>query len=137
MLLLLPVALCVSGTPSAAASTWVTGLNAGSSASASAQPLPAAPTASAACSGLILGSIVVTWTSVPHATSYAVSESTTSATSGFSIIASGLSGSPHTVSGLLGHYWFEVDASIGPNWIGPPSAATSETSITLVLCSEP
>jgi hypothetical protein len=118
-----------TGTP------WIVGLQSASAGEAAAQGLPPAPSASAVCSGLVLGSIVITWTAVTHATTYTVYESTTSATSGFSAVASGVTGLTYTQGGLLGNYWFEVTATIGSNWQGPNSSATTERTITAILCT--
>jgi hypothetical protein len=121
----------------AAASPWTVPLASASLGEGQAHALPAAPTASAACSGLVLGSIVVTWTAVsPPGTTYTIYQSTTSATTGFSAIASGVSGTTYTVSGLaIASYWFKVQGVAGTNWAGALSAATAKRSITLILCS--
>jgi hypothetical protein len=85
----------------------------------------------------VLGSIVITWTAVsPPGTTYTIYQSTTSATTGFSAIASGVSGTTYTVSGLaIASYWFKVQGVAGTNWAGALSAATAKRSITLILCS--
>lgn len=121
--------------PAAAASNWNSGLVSGSAAEAAAQALPAPPSPTAACTGLI-GGIKVTWGAVAHASAYTVYQSTTSSTSGFSVVASGVTTLSYTQSGLgLGSYWFKVATSIGTNWLGPMSASTAQKMITLVLCT--
>jgi hypothetical protein len=132
--LLLVMAANVTG---ASASTWTVNLAAANHGHGQAQALPAAPAATATCSGLVLGSIIITWTAVsPPETTYTIYKSTTSATTGFSTIATGVSGTTFTVSGLaIASYWFTVQGVAGANWMGSMSAATVKRSITLVLCS--
>lgn len=79
----------------------------------------------------------MTWSAVALATSYAISQSTTSATSGFSTVASGVIGTSWKSGTLtLGSYWYEVTAYIGSNWEGPTSAATGPRKVLLSLaCS--
>lgn len=121
------------------ASTWVSHLAAGSSGESHATALPAAPTGvAAACQSAIGSKIIVSWNAVSNATAYTVSDSTTSATSGYSVAASGLTGTSWT-SGSLGNgnYWFEVTASVGTNWTSPNSAASGETTLGLLSCQQP
>lgn len=127
--------MCLNNVGMATASTWTIGLNAASAGEADAQALPGPPAPSASCG--ILGSIKVMWAAITRATTYTIYQSTTSPTSGFSVIASGVAATTYTATGLLGHFWFEVAASIGPNWLGTNSSATSETTVTVVLCSQP
>ncbi len=132
--LLLAMAANVTG---AAATTWMVNVSALNNGHGQSQALPAAPAATATCSGLVLGSIIITWTAVsPPGTTYTIYKSTTSATTGFSTIATGVSGATFTVSGLaIASYWFKVQGVAGANWVGSMSAATTKRSITLVLCS--
>ncbi|HEX4865574.1 MAG TPA: hypothetical protein VFV02_16010, partial [Acidimicrobiales bacterium] len=94
----------------ALASTWVAHLAAGSSGESQATTLPAAPTGvAAACQSSTGSRIIVSWTTVPKATTYTVFDSTTSATSGYSVLASGVTTTPWTSGSLsANHYWFEV-----------------------------
>jgi hypothetical protein len=128
--------LGAQGRVEAAGTPWIVGLAAGNSGEAQAWNLPPAPVATAACSGVLLGSIVVTWAAAPPAATYTVYQSTTSATSGYSVAASNVTTLTYTQSGLgLGSYWFEVAGSVGTNWTSPKSAATAKKTITLVLCT--
>src|SRR2546423_12093761 len=80
--------MCANGV--ALASNWVAAVRSGSSAQAKAQTAPAAPTpVSAACTSSALKTIKVTWGATTHATGYTVYQSTTSATTGFTAVASG------------------------------------------------
>jgi hypothetical protein len=125
-----------AGSVEAAGTSWIVGLASGSGGETQAWALPPAPVATATCSGLVLGSIVVTWTAAPPAGNYTVYRSTTSGTSGFSVVASNVTALTYTQSGLgLGSDWFEVAGSVGTNWTGPNSVATAKRTITLFLCS--
>src|SRR5882672_3978619 len=90
-LLLLAVAV-VAGSLLAApqvawASSWVPTLASGGSGLAKAQAAPAAPTGvGAVCTSSAGKTIRVTWNAVAHA-SYAIYKSTTSASSGYSLLA--------------------------------------------------
>ena len=104
--------------------------------------LPLAPTgAAAACSGLVGGTIKVTWNPVTlTATSYSILESTTSASGGYSVVASSVTGTSWTSpTPSAGNYWFEVAATIGTHWLGPNSSATGESTIAVlsIICSQP
>jgi hypothetical protein len=125
----------LSETTVAGASSWGTGVSSNSAGEAAATGLPGAPSVSAACSTLVLGSIVITWGAITRASTYTVYESTTSATTGFSVVASGVTATTYTKSGLLGSYWFEVAAVTGTNWQGPNSLATAKRTITVILCT--
>jgi hypothetical protein len=79
---------------------------------------------------------VVSWNPVPRATSYTIWESTTSATSGFSVAATGVTGSSWTSAGLAtGSYWFEVSAVIGASWTSGNSSATAKRTILVAACN--
>jgi len=117
-----------------ASTTWSVTLRSGSTAQALSQGLPAAPTGvAAACTGLLLSPKAnVTWSAVTHATSYAVFQSSTSSTSGFSQVASGIVTTSWTSSALgTGTFWFRVVAYDGTNWAGPQSS--SSNSITVII----
>ncbi|MHB1534457.1 MAG: hypothetical protein ACYC1D_07580 [Acidimicrobiales bacterium] len=119
------------------ASTWTVALTAGSAGESQAGSPPGAPTGVAAACGLLSTNVTVTWSGVAHASTYTVEESTTSSSSGYSAVASGLTGTSWT-SGALpgGSYWFEVVADAGANWASTPSAPTAQITILLGLsCS--
>lgn len=117
--------------------SWPIGF-AASNGEARSGPPPGAPTGvSSSCPPLLAGQVTVTWSAVSLATSYAISQSTTSATSGFNVVVGGIVGTSWTSNNLAsGKYWFEVTAYIGSNWAGPPSAATGPHTVFLDLsCS--
>jgi hypothetical protein len=88
-----------------------------------------------ACTSTLGNTVKVTWNAVALASTYTISESTTSSSSGFSPVATGVSGTSWTSPALAsGSYWFEVAATIGSNWAGPNSSATAKRSILLVTC---
>jgi hypothetical protein len=124
-----------------AASTWVVTLRSGSSGLAKADVTPAAPgTVAAACTSSTLKTIKVTWAAVTHAVSYTVYQSTTSATTGFTAVASGLATTNWTSGSLAaGHYWYEVTATVGANWQSAKSTASGSTTIASSApnCAQP
>lgn len=90
------------------------------------------PTGVGSSCPLLSTKVTVTWSAVSRATNYAISQSTTSATSGFGLPQ--IVGAVTTwTSGNLatGQYWFEVTAYIGSNWQGPTSAATGPRTVAL------
>jgi hypothetical protein len=131
----------LAGASSASASNWSVPLAAGGAGEATARALPPDPTgAAAACSGLVGGTVKVTWNAVTLATSYSISESTTSASGGYSVVASSVTGTSWTSPALsAGNYWFEVAAGIGIHWLGPNSSPTGESTIAVLslICSQP
>jgi len=76
--------------------------------------------------------VVVAWAGVAPATSYSVLQSTTSATTGYSVAASGLTSTSWTSGSLTAGatYWFEVVTNVGTNWASTPSAATTGLTIS-------
>ena len=81
--------------------------------------------------------ITVTWTAVAHAT-YVIYQSTTSATAGYSAVAT--TAAPSWTSGNLSSgltYWYEVSSLIGGSWLSARSAATAGHAIrsSAPLCS--
>ena len=131
------LAVCMLiGIRPAVASGWIGGLAASSSAQAHAEALPAAPTGvTATCTSTIGNTIQVSWTSVLHATGYTIEESTTSASAGYAVAASGVTSTTWTSSALAtGSYWFEVIANKGSNWTSPASAATTQRTIAIAAC---
>ena len=121
------------------ASTWVDHLAAGSSGESHTTTLPAAPTGvAAACQSSTGSKIIVSWNAVSKATGYTVLDSTTSATSGYSVAASGVATTSWTSGSLAnGNYWFEVTASVGTHWTSPNSAASGETTLATLSCKQP
>jgi hypothetical protein len=124
-----------------AASVWVVQLRSGSSGEAKADVTPSAPgTVAAACTSATVKTIKVTWAAVTHALSYTVYQSTTSATTGFSAVASGVATTSWTSGNLTaGHYWYEVTATVGANWQSAKSTASGSTTIanSSPNCSQP
>jgi hypothetical protein len=101
--------------------------------------LPGTPTGvGATCAGTVLNpKAVVSWSAVSLATSYTVYQSTTSSTSGFSAVASGVVGLTWTSGNLgTGSYWYRVAAAIGTNWAGSQSSSSQQISVLLgVSCT--
>jgi len=128
--------LCVPAA-SAWASSWSTGLGAASAGEGEAQGAPPAPTGvTSSCVSGLGTKVSVTWNAVVHAGTYTVYESTTSAASGYSVAASGLTATSWTSGNLAaGGYWFEVAAVVGANWASPDSSATAERTIGLLTCA--
>lgn len=129
---------CLSvGAPVAWAAGWPVQLAAASRSLAKAGPLPPPPaTVTAACTTPLGLTVTLTWSSVARATSYTVYRSTTSATSGFSVLASGVAATSYTTATLLpGTYWFEVESDLNSTWKGSPSTATAPRTIGVASCS--
>ena len=128
------VALVFLPATTAAATTWSVAVGAGSSGESHADVAPAAPTGIAASCVTLTTKITVSWNAVAHATSYTVQMSTTSSSSGYSPVATGLAGSPWTSGSLAAAtYWFEVVGYVGANWASAASAASGSHTITLGL----
>jgi hypothetical protein len=128
--LFLPLSLV--GAAHASASNWTVAIS--KTAPALAQSLDLQPPANidATCTAPALDrTITVSWTSVAHATSYTVYESTTSATAGFSAVATGVTGTSWTTGTLKkGTYWYTVAVVVGPStWTSPMSAPTPGRTI--------
>ena len=78
----------------------------------------------------------MSWNPVTAATSYTIWQSTTSATTGYAVAATGVSGLTWTSGNLTtGTYWFEVSSSIGLKWTSPNSTATAQRTILLAACN--
>ena len=132
--------LTVAGVSASASATaaglWHPVLAGGSHGEAHSHAGPSAPAnPAAACSGLGL-SMTVSWSTVTHASTYTVYQSTTASTGPYSAVASGVTGTSWT-SGLLsaGNYWYEMTATVGTAWTSVKSAATAERTITAAICS--
>jgi hypothetical protein len=125
------------------ASNWAASLATGSKGESQADALPAAPSGvTATCAAPTTAkTIKVSWAAVPLATSYSVSESTTSATGSYALVASGVTGISWTSGALSNNtnYWFEVTALIGSNWVSAKSAASGESTInhSAPFCVQP
>jgi hypothetical protein len=125
-------AIALGDAPPALAA-WPVPLGASAVAVAQSGGPPATPTGATATCVTLESEVTVTWTPVASATSYTIYDSTTSATSGYAMIASGVTGTSWTSGDLaVGIYWFEVAAYIGANWASPASAATTESVIAVV-----
>ena len=131
-----PIVLLVTIAPPSYGASWPVPLTAGSGGQATSDTGPAAPGGiTSACSGLISKAVVVSWTAVPHATSYTIYQSTTSATGPYIAVATA-GASPWTSGSLaLGTYWYEVDAVIGTGWRSLRSAATAQRTIIVTACT--
>lgn len=121
-----------------AAGNWTVHVATVNSGQAHAQPLPAAPASPvAACTTPASARTVkVSWTAVTHATTYAVWESTTTATGTYTQVMTGVTTTSWTTGVLAtGHYFFEVVANVGTNWASVKSAATAQRTLTATACS--
>ena len=120
----------------AAGASWGIGLAASSAAEASAGTAPAIPGGvTAACTAPTGTTVTVSWSAVPRATGYTIWKSTTSATSGYSVAAAGVTGTSWASGSLAtGSYWFEVSSAIGANWASGQSAASAQRTILLAAC---
>ena len=133
---MLALALLLGGAGAARAG-WEIGLSAASSAQALAASAPAAPTGVAsACTSALGTTVVVSWNPVANATSYTIWKSTSSATSGYAVVATGVTGSAWTSGSLAtGTYWFEVSAVTGTNWNSANSSGTAQRTILVAACN--
>jgi hypothetical protein len=123
----------------AAASSWTVTLHAASSAESRSHLAPPAPTGvTDRCTTASGNQITGSWNSVAGATSYSIYVSQTSASSGYTLSASGNITTSYTSAALLaGNYWGEVVAFQGTNWVSVMSAATGETTISSTGCVQP
>ncbi|MHB8328797.1 MAG: hypothetical protein ACYDD6_04100 [Acidimicrobiales bacterium] len=139
LLTALSVGWALTADVAAASSNWSVGLGASGTGEAVSMGVPGAPAGvSASCSGVLISPTAsVTWSSVSHATSYSTYESTTSSSSGFNLVASGVTLLAWTSPTLsTGSYWFAVAAYIGTNWASGLSSPTSQISVLLgVSCT--
>lgn len=130
------VAAVAVGAPPASATAWTVDVAAGGRGQAHARAAPAVPGGvTAVCTATLGTTIKVTWNSATNATSYSVYASTTNASSGFSLYASGIAGTTFTTSPLAAAtYWFEVASFTGANWASASSAATASHMVTAATC---
>jgi hypothetical protein len=99
-----------------------------------------APTGlSVTCPSSRQAKIQVSWNAVTNA-NYDVYQSTTSASTGYSLVSSGVT-TTSWASGTLanGKYWFEVSAVFGSNWQGVNSSASGSSTIQTAnpTCAQP
>lgn len=120
----------------ASASAWTVALAGTAISHAQAGALVAPTGATATCVSAATTTITVTWTAAAHATDYTVLESTSSATSGFAVVATGVTGTSWTSPSLAdGSYWYEI-TTVDGNWSSPsPSSATAQRSIATGGCA--
>ena len=125
----------------ALASNWSNPLGAGSKGQAQAQELPSAPTGlTASCPAPSTAAIKLVWSAVTPATTYTVYQSTTSASSGFASVKTGLTTPTWTTDTLAAAtYWYKVTVNIGSNWASSQSTVTSQVTIhtTGKICKMP
>jgi len=126
------VAASIVGIPHANATGWT--VRTASDSAAIAQSLtPNTPsTVTATCTEAIAARVItVSWSSVEHATSYVVYQSTTSATSGYSVVASDVTTTSWLTATLKkGTYWYAVASVVGSSsWISSMSAPTQARTI--------
>ena len=118
---LLASCVVVAGRADAAAN-WIVGIAAGSRGQAGSDVLSAPAGVTATC---VTGTrtVTVSWSAVPHAASYTVQQSTTSATAGFSNAVTGVTATTWTTGTLSNgnSYWYCVVAVVG-NWSSTVSA---------------
>ena len=119
----------VTAGPADAATNWIVGLAAGSGGQAGSDVL-SAPTGVTATCGAGTRTVDVSWSAVTHAASYTVQQSTTSATAGFSNVATGVTATTWTTGTLPNgsSYWYRVVAVVG-NWSSTVSAAAGPRTI--------
>ena len=133
------VATVFSGAPLAWGSNWIPTLHTGSSGEAKSTAAPGAPTGvSATCTSSSAKTVKVAWSAVTHATSYTVSQSSTSATSGYSVVATGVTARNWTTGSLsTGKYWYAVAATVGTHWASVHSSGVGSRTIADVtpLCN--
>lgn len=135
---LAPIIISASVAQLAFASTWTLGLAGGSAAIAQSLQISAPSNVTSSCPAPATSKAVrVSWTAISHAT-FNIFQSTTSSTSGFSLVATGVTGSSWT-SGQLASatYWYQVSASFSSAWTSARSVSTASRKIsnTSPLCS--
>lgn len=135
--LLLVAASTLLAATGVASASWPIGLAGSSAAEASAGAAPATPAGvTSACTSPTATTVKVSWSPVANATSYTIRQSTTSATSGYTTVATGITGATWTSASLAtGTYWFEVSAAIGDNWLSASSSAAGQRTILVAACA--
>jgi cellulose 1,4-beta-cellobiosidase len=131
----LTLALCsLAVTGSAWATTsWLVRAGSNSAGESKGTSLPAAPAGvTATCAApTTSATVTVGWTTVSHAASYSVYDSTTSANGTYTLVASGITSTSWTSGTLTAstNYWFEVVTTIGTHWSGSKSSASPESTM--------
>jgi hypothetical protein len=131
------VAIVFSGpTAPAGATAWNVAMAAGGSGQAGAGTLAAPAGLTGTCgTGGNKSRFILAWTATPRAAAYTVQQSTTSSTTGFSTVATGVASTNWTSPDLgNGTYWYRVVAVLG-NWSSSSSAATAPRTITGNSCA--
>jgi hypothetical protein len=126
------VAASIVGIPHANASSWTVRTATNSAALArSLTPNPPSTVTASCADALATRVIAVSWSSVEHATSYVVYQSTTSATSGYSVVATDVTTTAWLTATLKkGTYWYAVASVVGsPGWTSSMSAPTQARAI--------
>jgi hypothetical protein len=121
----------VAPTVAHAATSWVVTVAAGARGLAQAEAASPPTGVTATCtSPSTAKTITVTWNPLVGAT-YAVYQSTTSATAGYTQVAGPLTTTTWTSGRLTVNrtYWYEVSATIGGSWVTASSAATPPLTI--------
>lgn len=145
VVLAVTVGVTIEATPQSAwaATNWIVHVGTTGKGEAHAQALPGGPGGvTAACNAPTTSkTIKVTWNGVTHAVSYTVFQSTTSASSGYSSVASGVTTTSWTSSTLTAgtNYWYEVATIIGSHWTSANSSASGESTINAAnpFCVQP
>jgi hypothetical protein len=122
----------------AASAGWSPALTQGSHGEAQSGTLPSAPgKPGSSCVSSTARQITVTWTASVRATTYSIYQSTTSATTGFTVTATGITTTSWTSPAQLaaGSYWFKVVATTGTKWAGAQSTATAQRTIGSGSCT--
>ncbi len=126
--ILIGLSLLVSSGTAWATTNWIVGLRTGGSGEAHAQALPAAPTATSACTTPTSGKkVTVTWSAITHATGYAIYQSNTTATGTYTLQTTVTTTTWTSAALATGSYWYEVVTDIGSNWASAKSTATART----------
>ena len=126
------VAASIVGNPHANASSWTVRTATNSAALAHSVDLDPPSTVTATCTeALVARVITVSWSTVEHASSYVVYQSTTSATTGYSVVATDVTTTSWITATLKkGTYWYAVAAVVGSSaWTSPMSAPTQARTI--------
>ena len=129
------LSLLVSNGPASGAGNWIVHLATVNSAEAEADPVPTAPTPSAACATpTSLKKVAVTWAAITHATNYGVHQSTT--VGGTYTLQATVTTTTWTSAALAANtYFYEVVANIGAHWASAKSTATAKRTISSTICS--
>lgn len=124
-LLALPSSAWAAGWTITSTATSTGESQAGAAPSTPSGPLAGCPSASHPVIGLV-------WGQVSQASNYQVFVSTTSAGGPYTLMAGGDPFTVHATNSLTGtkHYWLEIQAQVGPNWVSARSPASNSVRIT-------